>query len=72
MSSLIGICPVIGFTVDRREVYALPGTDFEKGTCGDVRNGSGVDIRGVLMSDGRVRAEKVTLKKDGGGGKRIE
>ena len=44
-------------------MYALPGINFEKGECGDVRNGSDVDIKGVLMSDGRVRAEKVTLKK---------
>ena len=32
-------------------------------SCGDLRNGTGVDIKGVLMSDGRVRAEKVTLKR---------
>ena len=72
VSSLIGFCPVIGFRVDGRTVYALPDTDFVKGQCGDLRNGTDVDIKGVLMSDGRVRADKVTLKSDRGGGKRIE
>ena len=72
VSSLIGVCPVIAFRVDDRTVYALPDTDFGKGECGDLRNGSDVDIKGVLMSDGRVRADKVTVKGDRGGGKRIE
>jgi hypothetical protein len=66
------VCPLIGFRVDGRDVYALPGTDFVKGECGDVRNGTEVEIKGVATSEGRVRAEKVTLKNDRGGGKRIE
>ena len=62
---------MIGFRADGRTVFALPGTDFVKGECGDLRNGTDVDIKGVLMSDGRVRADKVTLKGERGG-KRIE
>jgi hypothetical protein len=66
------VCPIVAFRVDGREVFALPDTDFIKGDCTDLRNGTDVDIKGVLMSSGRVRAEKVTLKNDRGDGKRIE
>jgi hypothetical protein len=61
---VFGVCPILLFTVEGRDVFTLPGTDFSKGDCGDVRNGREVEVKGVLMSDGRVRAEKVTLKKD--------
>jgi hypothetical protein len=68
VSALSGACPVIVFRADGREVYALPGTTFNKGDCEDVRNGTDVAVKGVLMSDGRVRAEKITLR-DGKGGR---
>jgi hypothetical protein len=70
VSGLGGACPVIVFTADRREVYALPGTNFNKGDCSDVRNGTDVAVKGVLMSDGRVRAEKITLNDAKGRGGR--
>jgi hypothetical protein len=49
--------------VHERDVFTLPGTDYRKGDCNDVRNGADVDVEGVEMSDGRVRADMVTIKK---------
>jgi hypothetical protein len=59
-----GACPVLTFSINGLQVYTSPDTDFSRGDCGDVRNGRDVDIGGVSMSDGRVRADKVTLKKN--------
>jgi hypothetical protein len=59
----VGVCPILAFSVDGRDVFTLPGTDFNKGECSDLKNGTEVDVTGVLMSDGLVRADKVTLKK---------
>jgi hypothetical protein len=57
------LCPILLFSVDDRDVFTLPGTDYKKGDCQDVRNRAEVEVEGVQMSDGRVRADKVTIKK---------
>lgn len=62
--SLAGTCPVLSFTVDGRTLYTTPATEFRRGQCGEIRNNDEVEIRGVLMSDGRVRVDRVTSDKD--------
>jgi hypothetical protein len=57
------LCPILLFSVDDRDVFTLPGTDYKKGDCHDVRTRAEVEVEGVQMSDGRVRADKVTIKK---------
>ena len=47
-------------------MYTLIGTDYKKGDCQDVRNRAEVEVEGVQMSDGRVRADKITIKKKAG------
>jgi Domain of unknown function (DUF5666) len=61
------VCPIRLFRVDDRDVFTLPGTDYRKGDCKDLRNGADVEVDGVQMSDGRVRADTVTMKKKAGG-----
>jgi hypothetical protein len=63
VSALSGSCPALTFTIGASAVYTTPDTDFSKGKCSDMANGVDVDIKGMLMSDGRVRADKVTLKR---------
>jgi hypothetical protein len=58
-----GLCPILLFRVQDRDVFTLLGTDYSKGNCKDVRNGAEVAVEGVQMSDGQVRADKVTIKK---------
>ena len=66
VSALAGACPLITFRVDGHDVYASPDTVFNKGVCGEVRNGIDVDVKGVMMSNGRVRVNKVTIRSDRG------
>jgi hypothetical protein len=63
VSSAFGLCPILLFSVEDRDVFTVLGTDYRKGDCGDVRNRAEVEVEGVQMSDGRVRADKVTIKK---------
>ena len=62
--SLAGACPALSFTLDGRTVYTTPATEFRRGECRGIGNNDEVEVRGVLMSDGRVRADRVTLKRD--------
>lgn len=59
VSALDGSCPARTFTVDGRTVYTTSETRYDDGSCGRLRNGVEVKIRGTLMSDGQVRADRV-------------
>jgi hypothetical protein len=72
VSSAFGVCPVLLFSVEDRDVFTLPGTGYSKGDCKDVRNGADVQVEGVQMSDGRVRADQVTIKKKAAGNQQDE
>jgi hypothetical protein len=63
VSSASGVCPILLFSVQDRDVFTLPGTGYSKGNCQDVQNRAEVEVEGVQMSDGTVRADKVTIKK---------
>lgn len=65
MRSLGGSCPTVTFMVDIANVYATSSTEFAKGKCRDLANGSKVAIKGKLMSDLRVRADQIELQKSG-------
>jgi hypothetical protein len=60
-----GSCPNKTFTLDKRTVYTSAQTGYERGDCGDLRNRKDLDeVRGMLMSDGRVRADRIRFEKD--------
>ena len=58
---LSGSCPVVAFEVSGRTVYTSLKTDFDKGKCKDIKSGLEVEVKGMLMSDGRIRADKVSF-----------
>ena len=58
-AGISGVCPAITFTVGSRSVYTNADTNFKKLTCGTLRNGDDVQIKGTEMSDGRVRADEI-------------
>jgi hypothetical protein len=63
--SVNGTCPALTFTVDGRTVYTTSATDYKKGKCSDLtKGGEDVEVKGTLMSDKRVRADRVTFDKD--------
>ena len=60
-----GTCPNKTFRLENRTVYTTAQTEFERGNCGDLRNRVDFDyVRGVLMSDGRVRADQIRYERD--------
>jgi hypothetical protein len=63
IQSLGGACPFVGFTLEGRQVQTDGETEFTKGDCRGLRNGTEVVASGVQGSDGRVRAESVTTTK---------
>ena len=58
-----GACPVLTFTTAGRSVYTTNSTEFSKGPCRNLVNGADVEVRGMLMSDNRVRADRVRFEK---------
>jgi hypothetical protein len=66
VASVSGVCPVLQFRVEDHDVFTLPGTDYRKGDCRDVQRRAEVEVEGVEMSDGRVRADEVRIKKEAG------
>ena len=63
LESASGTCPTLTFRVDDDVVYTTSVTKYERGECKDVRNDAKVEVRGMLMSDGRVRADRVKFEK---------
>ncbi|CAN5632498.1 hypothetical protein BH23ACI1_BH23ACI1_05500 [soil metagenome] len=61
MSGLSGSCPALTFTLRGLAVYTTSATRYDDKRCEDIRNGREVEIRGTLMSDGRVRADRVEI-----------
>lgn len=59
-----GTCPVLSFTLLTRTVYTTEQTMFSKGPCRELQNGREIEVRGMLMSDGRVRADRVRFEDD--------
>jgi hypothetical protein len=45
-----------------RAIYTTPSTEFEKTSCDRIDKGTDLEIRGMEMSDGRVRADQVKRK----------
>ena len=63
VSAPSGTCPTLRFTVDGRIVTTSTATEFSKGPCKDLRQGIEVEVRGMLMSDDSVRADRVRFEK---------
>ncbi len=63
IESLSGTCPAVTFELQRQIVYTTTDTGFKKGPCKKLDSDSRLDVKGWLMTDGRVRADEVTLRK---------
>jgi hypothetical protein len=60
------LCPTLLFELKMRVVYTTSATQYTGGGCRDLRKDAQVDVRGVEMLDGRVRADRVTFGGDDG------
>jgi hypothetical protein len=63
VDSVTGSCPALTFTLQGHTVYTTADTQFMKGPCKDIQKNAEVEVRGKLMSDDRVRADRVTFEK---------
>jgi hypothetical protein len=57
-----GTCPAITFEMKDRTIYTTALTSFEKTSCDRIDKGTDLEINGMEMSDGRVRADEVKRK----------
>jgi hypothetical protein len=62
MGSVTGACPTIRFELRDRDVYTTSATEFIKSSCNKLDRGTNVEVEGMEMSDGRVRADVVTKR----------
>ena len=60
VSNLIGVCPIISFSAAGRQVITDTNTRFNGGNCNSLRNGMAVEIEGEQLTNGVVRATRVT------------
>jgi hypothetical protein len=60
-----GSCPAVSFEVQDRTVDTSSSTRYEDGNCRDIKKKKRVHVRGTLMSDGRVRADRVQFGGEG-------
>lgn len=71
-SHISGSCPSVTFVVEgppprevspaaRTTVFTSGRTEFQEGSCTDVRDGSRVEVTGVLDSQGRLAASRVQI-----------
>jgi hypothetical protein len=54
-----GACPAIRFELRGRTVYTTSQTDFRKIACDKIDTGTPLEVEGMEMSDGTVRADRV-------------
>ncbi len=64
VTSAIGACPLVIFTVGGTTVVTDASTDFEKSDCSDLRPGREVKGKGLTQLIGTVRATEIEVKKD--------
>jgi hypothetical protein len=61
-NQLAGTCPAITFDVKDRSIYTTALTSFTKTSCDQIEKGTELEVKGMEMSDGRVRADEVKRK----------
>jgi hypothetical protein len=64
VSNLLGVCPLLSFTVDGRTVTTLPTTLFLGDGCSRIKNRTNVSAQGTLQVGGLVLATQIEVGKD--------
>jgi hypothetical protein len=62
--SLGGACPTVQFEVEGRTVFTTASTKYKDGDCRRLRNRREVEVKGWLLSDGKVRADRIEFDDD--------
>jgi hypothetical protein len=56
-----GSCPALTFTVNGVTIATQAATRYEDGLCGDIQNGTRVEVKGIRQSNGTVLADKIDI-----------
>jgi plastocyanin len=64
ISNLSGACPSWRFRLEGQDVYTINTTDYSRGSCTAMRNGTDIEVTGWLMSDNTVRADRIRYEDD--------
>jgi hypothetical protein len=64
LRGLSGSCPAIRFELKRRIVIADSRTKYRDVRCQSLRNGDDVKVKGVLLSDGTIRADEIRAEDE--------
>ncbi|HXH07276.1 MAG TPA: DUF5666 domain-containing protein [Vicinamibacterales bacterium] len=64
ISGLAGGCPNVSFSIGGERVVTTIATRFDEVTCGTLRNGLVVEVRGVRRGDGIVVATRIRREDD--------
>ena len=59
-----GTCPAVVFTVNGTTIATDGDTEFDDGTCADLREGTLIEVEGELQADGRVLASEVEFESE--------
>jgi len=57
-----GTCPTLTFTVSARAVSTNAGTEFKDGACTSLVNGTSVEVKGTVQTNGSILATRVETK----------
>lgn len=67
VTSAIGVCPLVIFTVGGTTVVTDASTDYKKSDCSDLRPGREVKGEGLTQLLGTIKATDIEVKKDNKG-----
>ncbi len=62
VENLTGSCPSLSFVIGGLKISTDPKTDFDDGTCQELKNGTRAEVEGTLREDGTLVAHEVDLK----------
>jgi hypothetical protein len=62
ISAKSGTCPTLTFTVSARSVSTSAGTQFKDGACTALVNGTNVEVKGTVQTNGSILAASVETK----------
>jgi phosphohistidine phosphatase SixA len=68
VSTVAGACPSPAFAAGSRDVRVVRTTEFQAGSCADVKRGALVTVDGHAGDDGSVVADRVLFETDGPSG----
>jgi hypothetical protein len=63
VAAVTGSCPALSFSVGGRSVKSTSSTEFKDGSCGDVKSGVMLEVKGTAEKDGSVTASRLKFEK---------